>query len=884
MDNTILLTDRANQFIEHWLAYQAGDSEIIRAFGCEYLAANLVEQVARVQRLGLRDSSTDALLQKFSAILDRWRDDLLANAIKGTEPETLLPLLDSVVESLKVSLEVEETPELDHDLWEQLTDCLVKRDDLELVGRFVQDELSFVSANARNSLASLLKWYKLELDKIDVEFKKNLDVFGLVHRFCEDYAKANRIENREQYWWLFEPIQRVEEAKIISMLSLKKLILGGDSSSSSCLAPYVNASVSIMKLLAESDLVEEKVEQVTNHFAVPVSEEREEQSNYALAAKTSESQSLEPGIYVLVVHERTNNAEHHRIVGLVGSSYKSERAFDGGTRKVLEEIPTIAEGTLGIKRMDFTIAPVGTPEGIKGESLGLAAFFEYLSKTKFLDVTTPIAATGVLELDGSIRKVDHINEKIERAIKAGFPIIIVPDSNRSDISLQLRDHASLRVVSDVKQAVNVLRTAVAQVSGKINKATDLLRKIKVNIGAEGCECSEILEGSWHYFVDVSRGGEKAKVLVYYDKHGIPKQPTVQGPANGSLVQFLNKALERGTLTSGKASPPIFVRAKLVILAPETRQRIKKHLTEVYRSEAHEASEQGCQFRIDIVRDTEVVIKQYVNGTLTLEGKEGSLWSEVVSAVEACIQQKVVVESKAADTAGTQHIDASLGLPDGVQTWIGVDEAGKGDYFGPLVTAAVLVDETNRNRLLALGVRDSKQLSDQKNIDLGSQLREVLGDKCYVLPTMPEKYNELIAAPSFQGNSQRLLGWQHRRSLENILNKYECEYAVCDKFGSEYFINEGLKTGKGAKITIVQLPKAESNLGVAAASILARREYLTRMQKMDAEYAVIFPKGSSDFDSILKVAKHLIEKHGQGVLNKIAKVHFKTTKRILESLG
>jgi ribonuclease HIII len=150
--------------------------------------------------------------------------------------------------------------------------------------------------------------------------------------------------------------------------------------------------------------------------------------------------------------------------------------------------------------------------------------------------------------------------------------------------------------------------------------------------------------------------------------------------------------------------------------------------------------------------------------------------------------------------------------------------------------------------------------------------------------MPEKYNELMEGTSFQSNSQKLLAWQHRRALENILQKYECAYAICDQFGPEYLIKEGLKTGKGQNITIIQRPKAEKDIAVAAASILARREFLIRLQKMNNEYNVTFPKGASDIKAIINIAETLIKQFGRDILNKVAKVHFKTTKHILDKLS
>src|ERR1700741_2172682 len=116
-DNTLHLINRANEFINYWCAYKGGDAEIRETFGSEYLAANVVGQIARLQRLDFHTSYIDNTSKEFSKFLDKWRDELLIDAIKGAELDSVLPLFGSVVEALKFSIEVEESPELDHDLW-----------------------------------------------------------------------------------------------------------------------------------------------------------------------------------------------------------------------------------------------------------------------------------------------------------------------------------------------------------------------------------------------------------------------------------------------------------------------------------------------------------------------------------------------------------------------------------------------------------------------------------------------------------------------------------------------------------------------------------------------------------------------------------------------
>jgi len=205
-------------------------------------------------------------------------------------------------------------------------------------------------------------------------------------------------------------------------------------------------------------------------------------------------------------------------------------------------------------------------------------------------------------------------------------------------------------------------------------------------------------------------------------------------------------------------------------------------------------------------------------------------------------------------------------------WIGSDEAGKGDYFGPLVIAGTLVDDMIAKSLEELGVKDSKRLSDNSVKELAAKISKTC--LCSVVTIGPKRYNELY---SEIGNLNRLLAWGHSRAIENILNKEECDYALADQFGDEKLIINALME-KGRKIKVKQRVKAESDMGVAAASILARAEFLRQLAMLSAKYGMDFPKGASL--AIIEAGKDFIKRYGSGRLNEVAKIHFKTTKLVL----
>jgi len=205
-------------------------------------------------------------------------------------------------------------------------------------------------------------------------------------------------------------------------------------------------------------------------------------------------------------------------------------------------------------------------------------------------------------------------------------------------------------------------------------------------------------------------------------------------------------------------------------------------------------------------------------------------------------------------------------------WIGSDEAGKGDYFGPLVIAGVLVDNTIVKSLEELGVKDSKRLSDNSVKELANKIKKMC--LCSVVTIGPTKYNELYNKIR---NLNRLLAWGHSRAIENILDREECDYALADQFGDEKFIIAALmEKGKGIKVK--QEIRAESDIGVAAASILARAEFVHRLAMQSVKYGMDFPKGASP--AVIETGKEFVRRYGKERLKEVAKIHFKTTKSVL----
>jgi ribonuclease HIII len=211
-------------------------------------------------------------------------------------------------------------------------------------------------------------------------------------------------------------------------------------------------------------------------------------------------------------------------------------------------------------------------------------------------------------------------------------------------------------------------------------------------------------------------------------------------------------------------------------------------------------------------------------------------------------------------------------PERVANRIGIDESGKGDYFGPLVIAAVFVTAETEPELRLMEVRDSKRISDGRILEMAPDIRQHYPHS--IVAIGPQRYNELYAKIR---NLNRLLAWGHARALENILEQISCEVAIADQFGDERFVLQALME-KGKRIRLIQRTKAEEDLAVAAASILARAEFLTRLKRLSDQVGTTLPKGASQ--TVELAGRMVVKKHGVERLKDVAKMHFKTTASVL----
>lgn len=251
--------------------------------------------------------------------------------------------------------------------------------------------------------------------------------------------------------------------------------------------------------------------------------------------------------------------------------------------------------------------------------------------------------------------------------------------------------------------------------------------------------------------------------------------------------------------------------------------------------------------------------------------------------------KIVVQGKETSDFVTMILEprilgqAELGYeevlqPEMYEPHFGVDESGKGDFFGPLVIAGVYVDAAVARSLREIGAVDSKRIgTDQKIEQIARDIRSVPGLRWEVVQINPERYNALYAK---FGNLNRLLAWGHAKVIEVLLEKVpSCPRAISDQFANPAVLQKALQT-KGSQIELIQRTKAESDPAVAAASILARERFVHWLRDTGNSLGIPLPKGVSA--QVKDNARLIYRQQGEEGLARVAKMHFKTAQEIVPS--
>jgi ribonuclease HIII len=256
---------------------------------------------------------------------------------------------------------------------------------------------------------------------------------------------------------------------------------------------------------------------------------------------------------------------------------------------------------------------------------------------------------------------------------------------------------------------------------------------------------------------------------------------------------------------------------------------------------------------------------YESGKLVVQGKGTQEFIEFVLEPEVLKQARLGYETV---------LNPDLLLPR-----IGVDESGKGDFFGPLCIAGVYINESVVQAWKDLGVRDSKNISSEKKIDeLAEKIRKTPGCVVSTVVIGNDAYNRLYVKMK---SVNTMLAWGHARVIENLMaQKHQMNpppvKAISDQFAASKSVVEKALMALGRELQLVQRHKAEEDLAVAAASILARDEFVKGLKKLEHQFGVELPKGASA--AVDATAKKFVEEHGADALGRISKMHFRTALR------
>ncbi len=521
-----------------------------------------------------------------------------------------------------------------------------------------------------------------------------------------------------------------------------------------------------------------------------------------------------------------------------------------------------------------------------GESIALALTIGILAEAEGFDIDAYTAFTGLVESNtGDVTPVGELGTKLKAAEELCIRRVFIPHENMQDVG----DVVGIQIVpvGSIAEAREYLRSRTYE-SPSEGLAAVKISQLETRLSSQGIrKTGHSQREQFSLRVVFTNHLEEVCVSVYHGRRGL--KPVIQ-PNDTDLGKIVQEECDEvfGAKPQGDATEYTKTERlskSYVVRDPDIQQRVERYIFGC--GDATRESENNCTYRARVMKAHQTVfVRQFSSGTLTVDGPPGPLFEEIDGNIRAILG---VPEAHSGGNDEHQtRLRAQIEAVEAVQLgaqWIGTDESGKGDYFGPLVGAAVLVDERIAELLGELGVKDSKRLSDKRVRELAAQIRQVCGKRAVVVTIPPQRYNALYAQFGKEGkNLNTLLAWAHTRALEDILSEFPQQRitVLVDRFANESYIQSKLlERGRRTDLDLVQLPKAEANIAVAAASVLARAQFLQWLERLSRQYGVDLPKGASD-PRIVELAKEIVARYGRDELAKVAKLHFKTTKRVIAS--
>lgn len=507
------------------------------------------------------------------------------------------------------------------------------------------------------------------------------------------------------------------------------------------------------------------------------------------------------------------------------------------------------------------------PFPYEGESIGLGLYVACLVATNQLQPDALTAATGKVEVGGRVRGVGGIAAKLEAALGSGIRRVVLPEENR-DAAAASPAAGELELVY-VERAGEIRAKLLDTVSGRTELGFEgsirLARRLLPLYGLAVEDEKPVEHG---HRLDVADAASSAIITIYSGRRGKVVVGGPQGTARAAAEQLV---AERFDTAKPVAQPTLTYRIPTAARQDEARRL----LIELGAAELAPTNDYE-RWRLRLTRGAaNATVVLYTSNKCVVQGQSHA-HDEAAAAIEKANEG---LGGSGGTPATTKPAAAPLDLPDLPR--IGTDEAGKGDYFGPLVSAAVFLTPELATQLRDLGVRDSKRMTDKSVRSMAARLRRLLDGRYAVTAIRPKRYNELYREMRAEGkNLNTLLAWGHARSIEDLLGKgVRPAFAVVDQFADARYIEQKiLADTRQSGLEIKQFPKAEADIAVAAASILARDRFLEWLEQESARLGVRLPKGASQ--QVVDTARQIVERYGRERLGEVAKLSFKTTQKVL----
>jgi ribonuclease HIII len=521
---------------------------------------------------------------------------------------------------------------------------------------------------------------------------------------------------------------------------------------------------------------------------------------------------------------------------------------------------------LGGKGADWDIE---WPFPYEGESIGLGLYVAALIEMQQLPPDALTAATGRIEVGGHVRGVGGIATKLEAARASGIRRVVLSEENRQEADAAPASADLELIYVDRASAVRakILDTSSGRAELGFEGSIRLARSLLPLYGLALEDERAVDHG---HRLDVADRASSAIITIYSGRRG---SVVVGGPQRSARAAAEQLVADHFKTQKPTAQPNRTYR----IPTPARQAEAQRLLTELGAAELEPTSEyERWRLRVGHGAANATVVL-YTSNKCLLQGQSPA-YEDAAAAIEKALEGLGGGDGDADDGSVSRTAVAPPELPD--VPHIGTDESGKGDYFGPLVSAAVFVTPEIGAELKALGVRDSKRMTDKAVRALAPKLRRLLDGRYAITAIGPKRYNQLYGEMRAEGkNLNTLLAWGHARSLEDLLGKgVKPQFAVVDQFADARYIEQKiLADTRQSGLEIKQFPKAEADIAVAAASVLARESFLEWLERESARVGITLPKGASP--QVIEAARKIVARDGRERLGELAKLSFKTTEKV-----